>query len=211
MLEACGKIIIIDPYLSDSCAKINPQTTRRKPVDEKFLKIKPDIIILTHDHLDHTDPETLTHYLSCENDVLVLASYNAWQRVRTIGSGNNYVSFNAHTQWSEGELTFTGVRAEHSDSYAIGVIINDGHKNFYVTGDTLYNKDIFADLPNEIEAVFLPINGVGNNMNMKDAKRFAKETGAKNVIPLHFGLFDDIEPEGFDIIPQIYKTIGEWK
>ncbi|MBQ7974439.1 MAG: MBL fold metallo-hydrolase [Clostridia bacterium] len=207
MLEACGKIILVDPYLSDSCAKLSKDTARRVPVEEKYLKIKPDIIVLTHDHADHTDAETLMHYLADENRVLVLASHNAWQRVRTIGSGNNCVSFNRHTVWTEGGLTFTAVKAEHSDEFAIGVVINDGDKSYYITGDTLYNKEIFSDLPEETEAVFLPVNGVGNNMNMADARRFAEKCGAKKAVPLHFGLFDSIEPEGFDIVPEIFKEI----
>ncbi len=207
LFEADGKKIMVDPYLSNSCGKINPKSNRRVPVDEKFLKMKPDIIILTHDHLDHTDPETLEHYLCGSECVLVLASYNAWQIARTIGNGNNYVNFNRHTQWTEGNLKFTAVKADHSDLCAIGVIIDDGEKKYYVTGDSLYNTEIFEDLPDDIEAVFLPVNGVGNNFNMADARRFAKDCGAKKAVPLHVGLFDDKKPEGFEIVPEFYKEI----
>ena len=207
LFEADGKKIMVDPYLSNSCGKLNPKSNRRVPVDESFLKMKPDIIILTHDHLDHTDPETLEHYLCGDECVLVLASYNAWNKARTIGKDNNYVNFNRNTVWTEGNITFTAVKADHSDLCAIGVIINYEGKNYYVTGDSLYNKDIFADLPRDIEAVFLPVNGVGNNFNMVDARRFAKDCGAKKAVPLHVGLFDDKKPEGFEIIPEFYKEI----
>lgn len=207
LFETGGKKIMVDPYLSNSCGKINPQSQRRVPVDNTFLKIKPDVIILTHDHLDHTDPETLEYFLNGENNVLVLASYNAWQRVRVIGQGNNYVCFNRRTVWTYEGMVFTAVKAEHSDLCAIGVIIDDGEKKYYVTGDTLYNKDIFTELPKDIEAVFLPINGVGNNMNMTDAKLFAQECGAKKTVPLHFGLFDNLKPNGFDIVPEYFKEI----
>ena len=50
--------IIIDPYLSNSVESIQPHFWRRMPVDEKFLKITPDVIVLTHDHLDHTDTDS---------------------------------------------------------------------------------------------------------------------------------------------------------
>ena len=73
MFETNDKIIMIDPYLSDSVAKIEPKNKRRIAVDEAFLKIKPDIIVLTHNHLDHTDPETLAHYLDENSSVCVLA------------------------------------------------------------------------------------------------------------------------------------------
>lgn len=212
LFETGNNKIIIDPYLSNSCFKLNPASDRRMPVDETYLKIKPDVLILTHDHLDHTDPETLEHYLGKNQGVLVLASQTAWNHVRTIATGHNFVMFNRHTQWTFGNVKFSAVKAEHSDVNAIGVIIEAEGKKYYITGDTLYNTDIFSDLPDDIDAIFLPVNGVGNNLNMIDAAKFAKETGAKKVVPLHFGLFDSLDPEkGFvcenKVIPTIYKEI----
>ena len=84
-------------------------------------------------------------------------------------------------------------------------------KKYYVTGDTLYNRNIFKELPKDIYAVFLPINGLGNNMNMADAVRFAEDCGAKFAVPTHFGMFDNIKPEDFmaenRVIPEVYKKI----
>ena len=45
LLETDGKKIIVDPYLSQSVEKVNPKNYRRVPVDESFLKIKPDVIV----------------------------------------------------------------------------------------------------------------------------------------------------------------------
>ena len=82
-------------------------------------------------------------------------------------------------------------------------------KTYYVTGDTLYNSEIFDDLPHHIDVVFCPINGVGNNMNAADAVRFCKQTGAKVAVPVHFGMFDDIDPAGLKVahcvIPRLYE------
>ena len=49
-----------------------------------------------------------------------------------------------------------------------------------------------------MDYAFLPINGVGNNMNAKDASDFAYEIGAKKAAPIHYGLFDSLSPEAFD-------------
>ena len=49
-----------------------------------------------------------------------------------------------------------------------------------------------------VDYAFLPINGKGNNMNAKDAADFAYEIDAKCAIPVHYGLFDSINPESFD-------------
>ena len=72
MFETRGKTILVDPYLSDSVAKIEPKNVRRVPVKEDLLSIRPDVVLCTHDHLDHIDPETLDHYLKTPG-CLVLA------------------------------------------------------------------------------------------------------------------------------------------
>ncbi len=212
LIKADGKTILIDPYLSDSVEKINPLNYRRVPVCKKLLDIKPDMILLTHNHLDHTDPETLRHYLHKDSSVTVLASGNAWETVRSFGgAGNNYVMFNRGTQWTEGNLVFQAVYAEHSDSCAIGIVMLYEGKVYYFTGDTLYNKIIFPELPQNIDYVFLPVNGIGNNMNFKDAALFASQCRARCAVPIHWGMFDNLSPDVLQlpncIIPEIYREI----
>lgn len=196
LFEINEKKIIIDPYLSNSVEKQQPQNYRRQPIDERFLRIKPDIIIITHNHADHLDKETLCHYINEESEITVLAPNGAWQELRRFGgSKNNYVLFNNGTTWTESFASFRAVKAEHSDEYAIGVIIQAEEKRYYVTGDTLYSERVFESLINApIDYLFLPINGKGNNMNILDAERFAKRINAKCNVPTHFGLFDEICP-----------------
>lgn len=215
LFETEGKKILVDPYLSNSVFALNPKNNRRVPVDERFLAIRPDVIVITHKHLDHLDPETLKHYLSEDADALVLAPNGSWQQIReTFPKTNcNYVLFNNGTTWNEGTITFRAVKAEHSDDGAIGVILSAEGKNYYVTGDTLYSESVFLSLPAplELHALFLPVNGVGNNMNFRDAANFASRVGAKHVVPLHFGLFDALDPADFPsrnkVIPEIYQRI----
>ena len=211
LFDLDGIMVMIDPYLSNSVEKVEPKNYRRQPIDESCFDVKPDILILTHNHLDHTDPETLEKLFSKHNGICVLASGNAWQTVRKFGGNNNYVMFNRGTVWTEKRIKFEAVHAEHSDDRAIGVIISYGGSNYYITGDTLYNKKVINDINLPIDAVFLPINGAGNNMNMTDAVRFAEIIKAKVAVPVHFGMFDNLNPEDFNfknkVIPQIYKEI----
>ncbi len=211
LVEHRDVTLLIDPYLSNSCGEKNPKSFRRVPVDESFLALKPTAILLTHDHLDHTDEATLSHYLTDASSVLVLAAPTAWEHVRAFGGSHNYVRFSRHTEWSIGGLRIAAVKAEHSDPQAIGVILDDGAEICYVTGDTLYNTEILADLPPSIDVILLPINGKGNNMNAEDAARFAEKTGARVAVPLHFGMLDEIDPTCFKspnrVIPEIYREI----
>ncbi len=211
VFETDGVVVMIDPYLSDNVAKVNPQNYRRVPVDEKIFEIKPDIMIFTHSHLDHYDGETVSHFITDKTEMTVLAPGSVWGDVRKIGGNNNYVLFNRHTVWTEKGFKFTAVKAEHSDDFAIGVIIDDGNKKYYITGDTLYNHEIFKDIPKDVYAVFLPVNGVGNNMNMADAEAFCEKIKPKAAVPIHCGMFDSIDMNNFKykrkVVPEIYKEI----
>ena len=203
--------IMVDPYLSDSVGERNPKKHRRIPVNEDIFEIKPDVIIITHDHLDHLDPKTLEHFLSREGDpITVLAPENAYKKLLEFGGDHNYVLLAPHSVWSEGEVTFYSVHAEHSDRTAAGFIIDDGENTYYVSGDTLYNYDVIDDVldlvPDGVGYAFLPINGVGNNMNAQDASDFAYEINAKIGVPLHYGLFDSISPESFDFDERLILT-----
>lgn len=212
-IESDNATIILDPYLSDSIKKMNPAKGRKMPIDERFLKCEPDFLLFTHVHIDHYDPETVPHYFGQNKPMTVLAPSSVWGEARKFGGAHNYVQFNRHTVWTEKGLRFTAVKAVHSDDFAIGFIIEELSSGdvFYVTGDTLYNTEVFADLPEKIDVIFLPVNGAGNNMNMTDAADFAKKTGAKVVVPFHFGMLDNLSPLDFvcenRVIPEIYKEI----
>lgn len=214
LFETDGKKILIDPYLSDNVKNFEPENGRRQPIDERFLAIEPDVILITHNHLDHLDKETLKYYLTPDSKALVLCPTGGYQELRRTYPDTkcNYVLFNPGTKWTEGAVRFRAVKAEHSDPYAIGIILSAEGKNYYITGDTLYNDTVLEGIAkHDLYAVFLPCNGRGNNMNMADASRFAVRTGAKFAVPMHIGMFDDFTDDAFEhpnkITPKIYEEI----
>lgn len=209
LIETQGVKIMIDPYLSDSVGKANPEKHRRIPVDESYLHMELDALICTHNHLDHVDPESVEQILKQKKPMTVLVPWDGWNALRQYGGAHNYVMFNRHTEWTLTDgIRLKAVKAEHSDLTAIGVIIEAEGKTLYITGDTLYNTEIFADLPAEIDYLFVPVNGAGNNMNAADAKRFAEKCGAKTVVPVHWGMLDDLTA---DVYPWEKKVLTIYK
>ena len=209
-----GVTVMVDPYLSNSVVKYEPENDRRQKIDTRFLEKNPDVIIFTHDHLDHFDPETAPVYLERDEKMTVLCPCSVYKKARTYSEKHNCVQLVRGDVWSERGIKVTAVKAVHSEPYAIGVILEElsNGKKYYVTGDTLYNEEIFSDIPSGVYALFLPINGVGNNMNMQDASTFAKKVDAKYTVPVHFGMFDNLNPCDFEaenrVIPEIYKEIN---
>ncbi len=204
--------IMIDPYLSNSVAKYEPKNERRFPVDESFFEIQPTVMVITHNHGDHYDKETFNRFVTSKTAITVLSPYSVWQDAKSVGGNNNFILFDKGTSITIGNIVFTAVKAVHSDKDAIGVVMEIEGEKYYITGDTLYSEEIFSSLPEgKYKAIFLPINGVGNNMNHKDAKRFAEKVNAKFVVPIHFGIFDNLSGEILEVknkvIPKIYKEI----
>ena len=195
--------VMVDPALShfeklkreDREVKITP--------DESFIEKQPDIILITHEHDGHLDLETIERIIaSCEHPITFISPKNAYAKLKKLGGRHNYVMLNPHSVWSERGITFYAVHAEHPDPAAVGFIMDDGERTFYISGDTLYNYDVIDEVlelvEDGVDYAFLPINGRGNNMNAKDAADFAYEIDAKIAVPVHYGLFDSVNPESFD-------------
>ena len=195
LITAAGKKILIDPYFSRCVETENPSWPKRKDPPAWVWDIRPDVLIFTHDHIDHCDPETFPRILASREKILVLCAPSTWKRALACGGSHNYVRFARHAGWTEGGVRFTAVKAEHSDPAPIGVVIEAEGKMVWVSGDTLFSAEIPGDLPTGIDTAFLPVNGAGNNMNAADAKRLADAAGVKRVVPLHVGMYDSLTPE----------------
>lgn len=198
--------IISDPYLFGN------EDKRRTVADTSCLDEGADIILITHDHPDSCDKESLRVLLNRSESATVLVSESAYEGVAAMpeAKGHNVILAAPHTVWSEKGVTVYTVHAEHSDRTAVGYIIDDGKKTYYISGNTLYNYDVIDDVLDlvldGVDCAFLPISGRENNMNAKDAADFAYELDAKCAVPVHYGLFDDVDPEDFDFDDRIILT-----
>ena len=150
-----------------------------------------DVVLITGDHPLHLCKGTLQSILEKNPDAVVLASKSAYAALSELCGKYNIVPFTAHSVWSEKNVTFYAVRAEGADALAVGFIIDDGNRTYYVSGDTLYNYEVLDDVlelvEDGVDYAFLPINGRGGAMNAKDAADFAYELGAAHAIPLYYG------------------------
>ena len=209
--------IVIDPYLTNDMYKHDKGFHRAMKINKKFFCINPNIIILTNASPDHTDIGTLTRYIyKSKNLITIICSSKAYEAIKTADMPKrcNIVAFEDGSEWTYKEINITATKSKTNDASGFGVLLTDGAsgKKYYVSSATRYNKEVFDSLPNDIDTAFIPINGFDGAMNIYDAKRFAEKIGAKNIVPVHYGMFDSINPKDLDvpnkIIPQIYKVIN---
>ncbi len=211
-----NKKIVVDPYLSDSLKKIDKRMYRGMKLNKKFFRVKPDIIVLTNSHPDHTDITTLTSYLrKSKKPVTLLCSESSYAKVEDakIKGRYNNVMFCEGSEWTLDNLRITAVKAQTDDKSAIGITVSDAQtgKVYYVAGDTLYNKYVIESVPKSPDVSFIPINGEDGCMNMTDAARFASAIDSQITVPVHFGMFDLVDPREFHVgnkmIPKIYRIL----
>ena len=213
--------LMIDPYLSNSLHEsAGVQFTRLVPVDTKFLSAHPDVLVLTHNHGDHTDRATLMHLLTGPKSIDVLCPSSVYYDLRnTYADRHNLVLFNRGTEWTSNGTTFKAVKAVHSDPAPIGLVFELDDLCVYVTGDSLYDSSIFREIPRPVDMLCICINGKGNNMNIADALRFTREISPRTVVPVHWGMFErfSTDPDPFihafsdgEIVaqkPEFFRTV----
>ncbi|MGN1000197.1 MAG: MBL fold metallo-hydrolase [Faecousia sp.] len=201
LIETEGLTLMTDPYLTDSIFdRLGGDYRRLVPLRPEFLDARPDCILLTHDHSDHLDVPSLKSLLDGRQSVPVLAGANAWAKsLKEVGGPQNYVQMTPGTEWSLGSVHIRAVPAFHSDPTAIGFVIRADGKTIYITGDTLYSRELIRQVDEHVDILITVVNGQGNNMNGADAARLAEGLGAAVSIPVHWGLFAKFAdtPEAF--------------
>lgn len=186
---------MIDPYMTNSIGQKNAAKNRRMLKNPQAFEWPMSMLICTHDHIDHLDPATVDVLLENHPNMKLFGPASCWKVFREKTATHSAVLLDAGTQWTEGETRITAVKVVHSDVSAIGVIVEDGERKIYISGDTLYHPDVISSVKNmSFDGVFVPINGIGNNMNHIDAESFVDQLNYRKVCPCHWGMFDSIDP-----------------
>ncbi len=174
--------ICIDPYLSDCVNRIaNRPRTREVPIAPKDLR--SDIVICTHDHLDHIDIDAIP--LMNKENMLFLAPSGCEEKLRSLGVVN-YRPFDEETEVKVGDFILRATFADHTVP-AVGVIAEYCGERFYFSGDTYYNEKL-EDI--KCDYMFVCINGRLGNMNVDEASMLAEKIAPKLAIPNHYDMFE---------------------
>ena len=177
--------ITIDPYLSNAVDRV---AKRGRMVEAPILpqELKSDVIICTHNHLDHVDIDAIP--LMKKEKMLFLAPEDAKKTLFDCGV-INYKSFDEGASMKAGDFNLTAVFADHTVS-AIGVIVKIDGITMYFSGDTEYNEKLEKLKKYNIDIMFICINGKLGNMNADEAVTLTKILCPRVAVPTHYGMFE---------------------
>jgi L-ascorbate 6-phosphate lactonase len=186
-----GKIVYIDPYLSDVVERAFG-FKRMMACPVRAEEVVADLVIATHEHLDHLDTDALP-ILARNPRTQFAGPVECLKEFRKAG----ILEGRCHRLEEGTEITVEGIRvlgvfADHGDFApdAVGVILDFDGIQVYHTGDTAYRPEKFQAAIARRPQILLPcINGAYGNLNAEEAARLAQAVQARLVIAAHFWMF----------------------
>ena len=185
-----GMTVMVDPYLSDTLEEKNGEAYKRQvPVSPAYEAVVPDVLLLTHAHEDHMDFGTLDRILT-RRRITVAGPRSVWAALRSrYTMGHEYILVQPGPEVTLEDIRIRTIPAFHSDEYAVGYLLEADGKRICHTGDTLYNCGLTEYVRCSLDALLLPVNGKGNNMNAADAARLFRKWKPERVYPMHWDMF----------------------
>ena len=187
MLDDGDLRLCIDPYLSDSVFKASGKVRLIDP-PIKPNELECEVMVCTHNHLDHVDPDTIS-VMKSRDTALFLAPCDCEEKMRSLGV-INYEAFDDGCRKSVGNFALEAVFADHTSKSAIGVVVRHGGLTLLFTGDTFYNERLREYKKFNVDLLFICINGRLGNMNVEEAVKLTCIIDPKVGVPTHYGMFE---------------------
>lgn len=205
IIKSDGKIVAIDPYLSDSATKASPELSRAFPIPLDPRRLEVDVYITTHDHLDHLDPETIEAY-SHKDKTLFVGPRLAVKKLHSLGiPQDNTVQIDTGQRQVVNDIVITGTYAVPTEP---AVIDTCGYKLEFSNGRKVYHSSDtgFSELlpPGvcDVEVALVCINGKFGNLNCTEAAKLVAKIRPKTAIPNHYDLMacNSEDPKTFEAL-----------
>jgi L-ascorbate metabolism protein UlaG (beta-lactamase superfamily) len=197
-INAAGSIILIDPLieLDDDADPVTseiglpllvPLPVRARNID------RADLVLLTHDHADHTGRRTIPE-LAQRTHALFVGTERTGHKLRQYGIADPRIRMARYGQpMRVGGITVTPTAAKHEEDLihtqrgdCCGFLIQVAGVRLWHTGDSeLLGEHLKM---RDIDVLMLPI--APHVFGTEDAARLANAIKARHVVPCHYGTFD---------------------
>ncbi len=193
---ADGKVIYVDPYLTDYVQRALPEYglgfKRMMASLVSPEEVDADFVISTHSHADHFDADAMP-VIARNRRVHFIGAPDCQELYRNAGiPDDRFTILHCDETLDLGSCQLTGVYADHGDLApdALGLWMNFEGINVWQVGDSAYRPDKWQELFEKgVDVLLPPINGAYGNINDVDAARLAADAHARVTIPCHFWMF----------------------
>lgn len=188
-----GTVVVVDPYLTDHCVSLNAayglDFSRILPVFVEPEDLWVDLVLLTHSHLDHTDPETIRRFTR-KDEARFMAPWQSWQQLLALKVPRDRAELIHPLETREfRDLQVIGtwsIPTDPSDLNHMGFVIEFANGiRFYNTGDTAFHELLAHVQKMEPQIMTICINGGFQNLSPWDAARVVQLIRPEVVIPAH--------------------------
>lgn len=200
-----GTVVSTDLYLTDSCEGLVPgfDLRRRVPVLIEPEELMVDAFACTHNHQDHTDPETVRRLAHKDTMAFVGPAPACGVFAR-----EGVTADRIRQAWPDCELAVRDVEihgtfalpTDDTDLNHMGFVFRFGSgPRVYVTGDTDHTELLVSTAKHKPDAMITVINGGFNNMSHWEAADIAGKIRPRLAIPCHYDMFADnaVDPKQF--------------
>jgi len=197
LFENNGTRILVDPYMSDFLETHGLKRLVKFPMT--FEELRPDVLICSHDHLDHLDPETVQQIAEIYPKCIFVGPKSCCEHFQKLGISSSRLVLLEIGQLVEfGAIKVTPVVAFHSDPNAVGLVF-EMDKKVYLSADSNYDDRLVNEFTLDSDIVLICVNGTLNNMSIDDALNVVKQIKPKAAFPMHYGLFAEntVDPKSF--------------
>lgn len=193
-------VLYIDPYLDPNPARQTP------PLFEPETVRNADLVLCTHDHLDHIDPVALAGIVKASPQAVFVAPRPHRRRMLEIGVPESRLRLlNDGESLTELGVTVTAVKSKHEffeespEGFPfLGYVFEGNGITGYHSGDTVIYDGLCTTLRRwKLDVAFLPINGrdatrylagcIGN-MTYQEAVDLAGELEVGLAVPSHWDM-----------------------
>ena len=181
--------LLVDPYMSD-CVSRTDGFARLHPFPVALSRLKPDLLLVTHDHMDHLDPDGVPLIRQMYPECRYAGPKRSYEHFRAMGIPEHLLSeVSVGREYRFGAFTVAPTVALHSDPTSCGYRIESEGKKIVLTGDTRYDDRLLSPELGNADLLLICINGKMNNMNADEALRCVRALAPKTALPMHIGLF----------------------
>lgn len=209
--------VLFDPYLSNHCeavlaAPFDHRRLTRSPLDPVELDML-DLIVCSHDHLDHLDPPTMRTLARQNPEARVAAPRTCAAILASLGWHSERIGvFDDGVTQKIGGVRVTAFAVPHDefDQSAeghpyLGWMVEDAAVRVAHLGDARSHERIIAALiERPVDLLAVPINGrddaraamgFAGNMSAAEAVDLALAVGARLTVPMHYDMFaQNVDP-----------------